>query len=164
MAEVILLCGKIAVGKTTYAAYLQRNRNAVVLSCDELMLSLFDSCLGDKHDATVKRCSLYLSGIADQVVAAGVDVVLDFGSWTAAERDAVRTFFVEHNIPVRLYYLFCEESVRLERLRLRNIALRNADGRVYIIEEDLRRRLDAKFELPSENETDKLIDTTHLTV
>ncbi|MBS5660020.1 MAG: ATP-binding protein [Clostridiales bacterium] len=164
MAEVILLCGKIAVGKTTYAAYLQRNRNAVVLSCDELMLSLFDSCLGDKHDATVKRCSLYLSGIADQVVAAGVDVVLDFGSWTAAERDAVRTFFAEHNIPVRLYYLFCEESVRLERLRLRNIALRNADGRVYIIEEDLRRRLDAKFELPSENETDKLIDTTHLTV
>lgn len=164
MAEVILLCGKIAVGKTTYAAYLQRNRNAVVLSCDELMLSLFDSCLGDKHDATVKRCSLYLSGIADQVVAAGVDVVLDFGSWTAAERDAVRTFFAEHNNPVRLYYLFCEESVRLERLRLRNIALRNADGRVYIIEEDLRRRLDAKFELPSENETDKLIDTTHLTV
>ena len=65
---------------------------------------------------------------------------------------------------MRLYYLFCEESVRLERLRLRNIALRNADGRVYIIEEDLRRRLDAKFELPSENETDKLIDTTHLTV
>ena len=56
MAEVILLCGKIAVGKTTYAAYLQRNRNAVVLSCDELMLSLFDSCLGDKHDDTVKRC------------------------------------------------------------------------------------------------------------
>ena len=72
MAEVILLCGKIAVGKTTYAAYLQKSRNAVVLSCDELMLSLFDSCLGDKHDATVKRCSLYLSGIARQVVAAGV--------------------------------------------------------------------------------------------
>ena len=65
---------------------------------------------------------------------------------------------------MRLYYLFCEESVRLERLRLRNIALRNADGRVYIIEDDLRRRLDAKFELPSENEADKLIDTTHLTV
>ena len=164
MAEVILLCGKIAAGKTPYAAYLQKSRNAVVLSCDELMLSLFESWLGDKHDATVKRCSLYLSGIAGQVVAAGVDVVLDFGSWTAAERDAVRTFFVEHNIPVRLYYLFCEESVRLERLRLRNIALRNADGRVYIIEDDLRRRLDAKFELPSENEADKLIDTTHLTV
>ncbi len=164
MAEVILLCGKIAVGKTTYAAYLQKSRNAVVLSCDELMLSLFDSCLGDKHDATVKRCSLYLSGIARQVVAAGVDVVLDFGSWTAAERGAVQAFFSEYNIPVRLYYLFCEESVRLERLRLRNLALQNAEGRVYIIEDDLRKRLDAKFELPSENEADKLIDTTHLTV
>lgn len=164
MAEVILLCGKIAVGKTTYAAALQRNRGAVVLSCDELMLSLFDSCLGNKHDAMVSRCSFYLSGIAKQVVSAGTDVVLDFGSWTRAERDAVRTFFAEYHIPVRLYYLTCEESVRLEWLRLRNIALQNAEGRVYIIGDDLRKRLDAKFELPSENEVDKQIDTTHSTV
>lgn len=162
MAEVVLLCGKIAVGKTTYAADLQKKNHAVILSCDELMLSLFDSCLGEKHDETMRRCALYLCGVAKQVVAAGTDVILDFGSWTEAERHAVRDFFATCGIPVRLHYLFCEESVRLERLRLRNLALKDAISRVYIIGDQLRNRLDAKFEPPSPEEADTAVDTTHL--
>ncbi|HOV25823.1 MAG TPA: AAA family ATPase [Pseudobacteroides sp.] len=48
MAKIIIMCGKICSGKSTYSQKLKKEINAVVLSCDELMLSLFDEQLGDK--------------------------------------------------------------------------------------------------------------------
>ena len=41
MAKVILICGKICSGKSTYAQQLRRENRAVVLSIDEVMLAFF---------------------------------------------------------------------------------------------------------------------------
>ena len=41
MAKVFLICGKICSGKSTYARKLMENRQAVLLSADEIMLALF---------------------------------------------------------------------------------------------------------------------------
>ena len=49
MPKVILICGRICCGKTTYSKKLCAERNAVLLSVDEIMLSLFDQCCGDMH-------------------------------------------------------------------------------------------------------------------
>lgn len=43
MDEIILLCGKICSGKSTDANKNKIKYNAVILSCDELMLELFDN-------------------------------------------------------------------------------------------------------------------------
>ena len=59
MGKVFILCGKIASGKTTYASKLKSERKAVILSHDDLMLTLFDNCLGDKHDDMINRFSKY---------------------------------------------------------------------------------------------------------
>ena len=161
MSKVILLCGRIASGKTTYASALRRESGAVILSCDELMLTLFDQCLGEKHDETVARCSRYLNGVALQITASGLDAVLDFGYWSRKEREAVRAFFVAHQVPVSLHYVRCEEALRLKRLRERNRMLAHADHRVYLIGDELRERLDQKFEEPSEEEIDLIVETDH---
>ena len=55
MPEVILLCGKICSGKTTYAQRLRTEKNAVILSCDELMLTLFPQGAGEHHDLLAQR-------------------------------------------------------------------------------------------------------------
>lgn len=47
MAQVIMTCGKICSGKSTYAQKLSKKYNAVILSVDEITLSL------------LKRVSLY---------------------------------------------------------------------------------------------------------
>ena len=53
--KVIMTCGKPCSGKTTYAkAYCERH-NAVLLSADELMLSLFGNDAGEKHDEYVEK-------------------------------------------------------------------------------------------------------------
>ena len=41
MAKVIRTCAKICCGKSTYARRLQAEGNAVILSIDEITLSLF---------------------------------------------------------------------------------------------------------------------------
>ena len=41
MAEVIMTCGRICSGKSTYAQKLRTERNAVILSVDEITLRFF---------------------------------------------------------------------------------------------------------------------------
>ena len=60
MAKVIMTCGKICSGKTTYAEKMRRELSAVILSVDEIMLAVFGSDAGDKHDEYVKRIKNYL--------------------------------------------------------------------------------------------------------
>ena len=50
MAKVYLICGKICSGKTTYAEKLCAENDAVLLSVDEMTLTVFGQNCGEKHD------------------------------------------------------------------------------------------------------------------
>lgn len=50
MPKVVMTCGKLCSGKTTYAKKLQKESKAVILSVDEIMLALFGQDAGEKHD------------------------------------------------------------------------------------------------------------------
>ena len=71
MAKLILICGKLCSGKTTYAKTLP----AVTLSVDELMLSLLDPFLGEMHEVYTARAKDYLLRKAEELLENGVDVV-----------------------------------------------------------------------------------------
>ena len=58
--KVIMTCGKLCSGKTTYAKAFCEQHNAVLLSADELMLSLFGHDAGEKHDEYVEKIKAYL--------------------------------------------------------------------------------------------------------
>jgi len=48
MAKVIMTCGKICSGKSTYAKQICIENHAVILSVDEIMLSIFGQHSGEK--------------------------------------------------------------------------------------------------------------------
>ena len=50
MAKVIMLCGKICSGKSTYANSISKQEKAVILSVDEITLALFGQYTGEKPD------------------------------------------------------------------------------------------------------------------
>ena len=58
----------------------------------------------------------------------GIDVILDGGFWSRAERDRVRTHVAELGGRTLLYHLACPEDVARRRVTERNL---NADG-LYI--------------------------------
>ena len=157
---ITILCGRVAAGKTALAAYLKRETGAAVLSCDDLMLTVFDGCLGEAHDRTAMKCLTYLFSLAAQLDGLGVDAVLDYGFWLRAERDAARAYFTARGVPHRLVLVEVSEPLRRVRLAARNAALRQATGRVYRIEGALLDRMDAKFEPPGPDEAIRRYDNT----
>ncbi len=165
MAKVIILCGRIASGKSYYANKLKEQNKAVILSVDELMLRLSDSCLGQQHDDTARRCEAYFYQLAEQMIGSGINVIIDYGYWSKKDRQDAKDYFRKKGMEAELHYLHIPEELRLKQLENRNERLiaeskKKDTGRVYIIDELLRQRLDAKFEEPSPEEVDELITNT----
>lgn len=156
---ITILCGKVAAGKTALARRMAA-RGAVVLSCDEMMLGLFDGCLGREHDATALKCLTYLFSVAAQLEVRGVDSVVDYGFWLRAEREAARTYFSALGLPWRLLLVEVPEPLRLARLARRNEGLRRSTSRVYLIEGELLERMDSKFQPPAPAENAVIFDNT----
>lgn len=157
MAEVMILIGRIASGKTHYAKELKKEKKLMLLSCDDLILTLFDDCLGDKHSEIENRCYTFLFGQAEQLIDMGIDVALDFGFWTAESRKKVKEYFKERNIKTKTIYFNPPKEVRESRLAKRNQKLSSSTRREYIIEPPLLNKLEAKFEEPTSEEYDYVI-------
>ena len=119
MARVIMTCGKICCGKTTYARKLEEELGAVVLSIDEVMLALFPDGAGEMHDAYALRTEQYLLSLSLDILESGTDVILDWGLWTREQRDRLREFYRAHNFPCEIHYLRISDDEWQRRIRNR---------------------------------------------
>lgn len=156
MAKIILLCGKICSGKSTYAASIKTD-TTVILSCDDLMLRLFDECLGDSHRIIMAKCQKYLFDLAEKISKTGADVILDFGFWSRASRQEAKDRFRAKGIETELHYIRIDNQVWLQQIDNRNkAALDGTAGRVYFVDDNMKRLFDAEFEEPSAEEVDIL--------
>ena len=105
MPKVLIMCGKICSGKSTYAEKLKLENKAVILSVDELTLALFENQAGEKLDFYVEKLKEYFLKKSLDIVEAGADVILDWGFWTKKERDYAREFYDSRNISYQFYYM-----------------------------------------------------------
>ncbi len=159
MSEIIMLCGKVCAGKSFYAENLRKERNVVVLSVDELMLSLFSERLGDEHNSVAERCKAFLLRKAEQIAASGIDVLLDFGFWFRAERDSVRARFETLGADVKMVYIRASDERVLENAKIRNAdKAKGNDNLSYEADEALLCKCNELFETPSDDECDEIID------
>lgn len=154
MAKVILICGKICCGKTTYAEKLCVENNAVLLSVDEITLALFGQHCGDKHDEYVERTEKYLLNKSLELIQMDINVVLDWGFWTKAERESVKEFYKSRNIECELHYIDISDETWKNRLNKRNIAVLAEETNAYYIDDNLAAKFASIFEVPKEAEID----------
>ena len=155
MAQVILLCGRICSGKTTYARKLKEKRPAsIVLSCDELMLTLFPDGSGEYHDILAQRARQYHFALSLELIQSGVDVILDWGFWTRQWREEARTFYSSHGIPCQLHYVDAATDVWQRHIAARNQAVLGGQTGAYYVDEGLLAKLEARFEEPGSDEID----------
>ena len=157
MAEVIMTCGRLCCGKTTYARKLQEQRNAVILSIDEVMLTLFPEGAGEAHDRLAQKTEKYLLSLSLQILQAGTDVILDWGLWTRAQRGRLRDFYNSRGIVNKIHYLRTGEEEWQRRIRKRN-AVRQEEPSAYFVDEGLLQKTNALFEEPSAEEVDLIVD------
>ena len=153
--KVMMTCGKICGGKTTYARNLKERTGAPILSIDDIMLTLFPEGAGEKHDAFVLRAEKYLLSFSLQLLATGKDVILDWGLWTREQRNRLRTFYRQHGVKTEIHYLRIDREEWERRINARN-QLQKDDA--YYVDEGLIRKVEALFEEPSPDEVDFMID------
>ncbi|MBR6337065.1 MAG: ATP-binding protein [Ruminococcus sp.] len=154
MPKVIITVGRICSGKSTYCKRLAKEINAVIFSVDELTLTLLGQQAGDKLSEYVEKLEAYFLQKAVQTVHNGVNVIIDIGLWTRGERDEVRAFFKERNIPLELHCIDIDDNEWQRRIDERNADIK-ANGRAdYFVDEGLAKKAAALFEPIGEDEKD----------
>ena len=161
MAKVILICGKICCGKTTYAHTLCKQSKAVLLSVDEIMLAVFGQHAGDRHDEYAANTKEYLLEKSLELIKADIDVILDWGCWTRYEREEIRAFYRNKNIPFEMHYIDIDDNTWKARIEKRNQAVSDGKTSAYFIDENLAAKFAARFEIPNDAEIDMRIGEIH---
>jgi len=154
MAKVIMLCGKIASGKSVYAEMLCKREKAVLLSVDELVLSVLGGDLGERHDEVTDRIQAYLFEKSVEIVHAGSNALLDWGFWTRERRAAARAFYCERGIAHEFHYIDVPDDVWRRNIEKRNRAVLAGETSAYFVDEGLMKKLESLFEAPQREEID----------
>lgn len=158
MAKVIMTCGRICSGKSTYADQLRRKNSAAVLSVDEIMLALFDHNIGEKHDEYVERTEKFLFDKSVKLVESGINVILDWGFWTKEERRFAREFYRSRNIECEFHYIDISGEEWKLRVENRNKLVSAGRSNNYFVDDGLAKKFASIFELPDKEEIDVWVD------
>lgn len=157
MAKVFLICGKLCSGKSTYSKELAEKENAAILSVDEITLSLFGQDAGERLDEYVKKLKDYFFEKSVQIIMAGANVILDWGFWTKAEREAARSFYARHKIQSELHCILIDDDEWKRRIQKRNSDIKNGASDSYYVDEGLLKKFQMIFEAAGKDEVDVLV-------
>src|ERR1700758_2050734 len=114
--RLIIVCGLPGSGKTTMAKALESRLRAVRFSPDEwldaLSLDLYDEESRGKIEALQWK-------FAQELLALGLTVIIEWGTWGRSERDALRLGARALGAAVELHYLSAPADVLLDRIQRR---------------------------------------------
>jgi len=124
-ARIVLLCGLPGSGKTTTARRIAGETGGVRFCPDEWMTALGIDLFDEAARAKVEALQWAL---AQELVALGQTVIIEWGVWSRAERDVVRKRARELGARVELVCLDVPIDELVKRLDARNTERPAATG------------------------------------
>lgn len=154
MATLHLICGTIASGKTTYARRMMAQKPALLLSVDEVTLALGGILPPERHDDATARIKQHLMQKAQEALAAGLDVIFDWGFWGAAERQATEAYLQSAGTRHVWHYIDISDKRWAMHIAKRNRAVQRGESCAYYVDEGLKQKCTAMFQPPRREEMD----------
>jgi predicted kinase len=114
--RLIIVCGLTGSGKTTTAMRLQNEIAATRLSADDWMNFLSIDLYEEKTRAKIEALQWK---VGKELLALGLTVIVEWGTWARAERDQLRREARSLGATVDLYYLSAPVDVLFERIQRR---------------------------------------------
>lgn len=113
---LFIVCGLPGSGKSTHARRLAASAPAIDLSPDEWMTALAINLHDEGVRARIERLQWTL---ARELLALGVSVIIEWGTWGRSERDELREGARALGAAVELHYLRASLDAIFERLQRR---------------------------------------------
>jgi len=155
MSKLILICGSVGSGKTTYALSLSKEVGAVRFSIDPWMHTLYSKDMTsldfDWITERVNRCFEQIWETTVQILALERSVILDLGFTSKAQREIVYERAKGINVAYELHYMEATKEIRKDRIEKRN---QEKDPSVYSFEvtDMMFEFMEPRFEVPTEDE------------
>ena len=155
MARLVLVCGPIGVGKTTYSLALAEEIGGIRFSIDPWMQTLFgeDMVTLDFNwmMERVNRCCEQIWQVSEQILAINGHVILDLGFTTKEQRDIFVNRATQMNVQSEIHFLDAPLETRKRRVDQRNI---EKDPSVFSFEvtATMFDFMEPRFEVPNRQE------------
>lgn len=121
--KLFIFCGKMGAGKSTMSLVVAEKYNAVRISEDEWLsvhyptqIKTFDDYL--HFSGRIKPC---VKSLAQSILAAGTNVVMDFPANTVSQRSWFTTLCTEIGCEHELYYLDLSDKQCLSHIKKRRM-------------------------------------------
>jgi len=115
--RLIIVCGLPGSGKTSHAKQIGQNLRAVRFCADEWMDAMGINLWEAEARERIEKLQWKM---AQEFLSLGHCVVIEWGTWTRSERDALRTNARTLGAAVELHFLDAPLDVLFERIRCRN--------------------------------------------
>src|SRR5271166_2777556 len=116
--RLIIVCGLPGSGKTTLARALESELRAVRFAPDEWMDALSLNLYDEEKRGKIEALQWSLG---QQLLALGLTVIIEWGTWGRSERDALRLGARALGAAVELHFLDAPADVLFERIQSRGM-------------------------------------------
>jgi shikimate kinase len=149
--RLIFFCGKMGAGKTTESKKVALDQNAVLISEDEWLESLYPGQITtfDDYLKFSRQLKPLVTSHVQNILRTGTDVVMDFPANTVSQRKWFKTLYSEIEAPHELIYLNISNEICLKQIAQRRT---EQPKRASFDTEEVFHHVTSFFEEPSEDE------------
>ncbi|WP_096622304.1 AAA family ATPase [Calothrix sp. NIES-3974] len=118
---LIFFCGKMGAGKSTLSRQISQELNAILLSEDDWLSTLYPEEINNFDDYLkyANRLKPLLKSHIRSILNSGISVVMDFPANTRNQRAWFKEIFFHEGIPHRLIYLDVDDKTCIEQIAQR---------------------------------------------
>jgi predicted kinase len=151
IGTLIFFCGKMGAGKSTKSKQISSERNAILISEDEWLASLYpgDISTFDEYLLHSRKLKPLIETHVVGLLRAGASVVMDFPANTKRQREWFKQLITKAESPYELHYLIASDELCLRQIAQRRI---ERPERAEFDTESVFNEVSKYFEAPDESE------------